>query len=83
MSFTNLGLNESLLKAISDQGYSSPTPIQKQAIPIILKGRDVLAGAQTGTGKTAGFTLPLLQILSDKKHTSNKHKLYQISTYIP
>ena len=65
MSFTNLGLNESLLKAIKEQGYTSPTPIQKQAIPVVIEGKDVLAAAQTGTGKTAGFTLPLLERLSE------------------
>jgi len=65
MSFTNLGLNESLLKAIKDQGYDTPTPIQKQAIPVVIEGKDVLAAAQTGTGKTAGFTLPLLERLSE------------------
>ncbi len=64
MSFDNLGLMAELLRAVSEQGYSEPTPIQHQAIPVILAGRDVLAGAQTGTGKTAGFTLPLLQRLS-------------------
>ena len=58
MSFNNLGLNESLLKAIKDQGYDTPTPIQKQAIPVVIEGRDVLAAAQTGTGKTAGFIEP-------------------------
>ena len=65
MAFTNLGLNESLLRAIKDQGYDTPTPIQKQAIPLIIEGKDVLAAAQTGTGKTAGFTLPLLERLSE------------------
>jgi len=65
MSFTNLGLNESLLKAVKDQGYETPTPIQKQAIPVVIEGKDVLAAAQTGTGKTAGFTLPLLERLSE------------------
>ena len=64
MSFTTLGLSEPLLRAITDQGYTTPTPIQKQAIPLVLEGKDVLAGAQTGTGKTAGFTLPLLELLS-------------------
>ncbi|MEA3383878.1 MAG: DEAD/DEAH box helicase [Campylobacterota bacterium] len=72
MSFSKLGLNESLLKAISDEGYTTPTPIQKQAIPVILDRKDILAGAQTGTGKTAGFTLPLLQILSDNKNRDNQ-----------
>jgi ATP-dependent RNA helicase RhlE len=64
MPFSSLGLSAELVRAVSDQGYSEPTPVQRQAIPIILAGRDVLAGAQTGTGKTAGFTLPLLQRLN-------------------
>jgi len=66
MGFTKLGLSKPILKAIQDQGYDKPTPIQKQSIPIILKQQDVLAGAQTGTGKTAGFTLPMLELLSKK-----------------
>ncbi len=65
MSFTTLGLCKPILKAIKETGYTTPTPIQKQAIPTILEGKDVLAGAQTGTGKTAGFTLPILQLLQD------------------
>ncbi len=63
MSFDTLGLSAELLRAVGEQGYTEPTPIQRQAIPVILRGRDVLAGAQTGTGKTAGFTLPVLQRL--------------------
>src|ERR1700731_1419748 len=63
MSFKNLGLQKELLQAIDEQGYTETTPIQTQAIPLILKGSDILAGAQTGTGKTASFTLPLLQLL--------------------
>lgn len=63
MSFESLGLMAELHRAVSEKGYSSPTPIQKQAIPVVLQGRDLMAGAQTGTGKTAGFTLPLLQRL--------------------
>jgi ATP-dependent RNA helicase RhlE len=63
MSFDSLGLRAELLRAVSEQGYSEPTPIQKQAIPLILEGQDIMGGAQTGTGKTAGFTLPLLQRL--------------------
>jgi ATP-dependent RNA helicase RhlE len=63
MSFDSLGLKPELLRAVADKGYTEPTPIQLQAIPAVLSGRDVLAGAQTGTGKTAGFTLPLLQKL--------------------
>src|SRR5512140_908209 len=64
MSFSKLGLSEALLRAVADEGYSVPTPIQAQAIPLVLAGGDVLAGAQTGTGKTAGFVLPMLQRLS-------------------
>ncbi|MCW8943048.1 MAG: DEAD/DEAH box helicase, partial [Gammaproteobacteria bacterium] len=63
MSFESLGLMAELHRAVSEKGYSSPTPIQKQAIPVVLQGRDLMGGAQTGTGKTAGFTLPLLQRL--------------------
>ncbi|AXO81403.1 ATP-dependent RNA helicase RhlE [Olleya aquimaris] len=65
MSFQSLGLSEALLKAISKKGYTTPSPIQAKAIPPVLEGHDVLASAQTGTGKTAGFTLPLLHILSE------------------
>ncbi len=64
MTFDNLGLTTDLLRAVADQGYTKPTPIQQQAIPPILQGQDIFASAQTGTGKTAGFTLPLLQRLS-------------------
>jgi ATP-dependent RNA helicase RhlE len=64
MTFQSLGLMAELLRAVSDEGYTTPTPIQQQAIPPILEGRDIFASAQTGTGKTAGFTLPLLQRLS-------------------
>jgi ATP-dependent RNA helicase RhlE len=63
MSFDILGLKPELLRAVAEKGYTVPTPIQNEAIPAVLAGRDVLAGAQTGTGKTAGFTLPLLQLL--------------------
>jgi ATP-dependent RNA helicase RhlE len=63
-SFDTLGLSGELLRAVGEQGYTEPTPIQRKAIPVILQGRDVMAGAQTGTGKTAGFTLPLLQRLN-------------------
>ena len=63
MHFTDLGLAEPLLRAIHEQGYDTPTPIQAQAIPAVLKGGDVMGGAQTGTGKTAGFVLPMLQRL--------------------
>ncbi|MFL1013509.1 DEAD/DEAH box helicase [Flavisericum labens] len=65
MSFQSLGLSEALLKAVDQKGYTNPSPIQQKAIPPVLQGKDVLASAQTGTGKTAGFTLPLLHILSE------------------
>ncbi|MEA3097367.1 DEAD/DEAH box helicase, partial [Caballeronia mineralivorans] len=65
MSFDSLGLSEPLLRAVNELGYTVPTPIQLQAIPAVLNGGDLLAGAQTGTGKTAGFTLPILQRLSE------------------
>jgi ATP-dependent RNA helicase RhlE len=67
MSFESLGLAEPILRAIADTGYETPTPIQAQAIPLVLQGIDLLAGAQTGTGKTAGFTLPLLHLMSQPK----------------
>ena len=69
MSFSSLGLSEQLVRATSDQGYETPSPIQQQAIPAVLSGKDVMAAAQTGTGKTAGFTLPLLQRLAEKPRT--------------
>lgn len=69
-SFEALGLTAELLRAVSARGYSCPTPIQAQGIPLILEGRDVLAGAQTGTGKTAAFTLPLLQRLDGQPRTT-------------
>jgi ATP-dependent RNA helicase RhlE len=68
MKFTDLGLAEPLLRAVREQGYDTPTPIQAQAIPAVLRGGDLLAGAQTGTGKTAGFTLPLLHRLAAAGH---------------
>ena len=75
MKFTDLGLNESLLKAVKEQGYTTPTPIQQQAIPVVIEGRDVLAAAQTGTGKTAGFTLPLLERLSQTHPRMQKKQI--------
>jgi ATP-dependent RNA helicase RhlE len=64
MSFAALGLSDPILKAVTDKGYNTPSPIQVQAIPAVLQGSDIMAAAQTGTGKTAGFTLPLLEMLS-------------------
>ena len=74
MSFEPLGLQAELLRAVSEKGYTSPTPIQLQAIPFILSGRDIMGGAQTGTGKTAGFTLPLLQRLMTSTIPVNGHR---------
>ncbi len=71
MAFKKLGLLPELIRAIADKGYTEPTPIQSQAIPIILEGSDLLAGSQTGTGKTAGFTLPLLHNLMKKARTGS------------
>lgn len=75
MSFTSLGLSESILKAVADQGYETPSAIQEQAIPAVISGRDVMAAAQTGTGKTAGFTLPILQRLSDNPVKRNGNQV--------
>ena len=69
MKFTELGLVPEILRAVADQGYEIPTPIQAQAIPVVLSGRDLMACAQTGTGKTAGFTLPILNRLAQDKST--------------
>ncbi len=68
MDFASLGLSAPILEAVAEQGYKTPTPIQQQAIPAIIKGQDVMAAAQTGTGKTAGFILPVLEILSEKEN---------------
>src|SRR5690554_637397 len=73
MTFNTLGLSEPILKAINKKGYTEPSPIQCKAIPPILEGMDVLASAQTGTGKTAGFTLPVLQLLSQEQHLRQRH----------
>ena len=73
MLFNQLGLSAELLRAVDEKGYQEATPIQQQAIPLILEGRDVLAGAQTGTGKTAGFTLPLLHRLQHS--TENRRSI--------
>ena len=73
-NFNELGLSEPILRAISDAGYTIPTPIQAKAIPQVLSGGDLLAGAQTGTGKTAGFTLPILHLLSQKARNADALK---------
>ncbi len=73
MSFETLNLNAQILRAVKEEGYSEPTPIQAEAIPTIIEGRDILAAAQTGTGKTAAFTLPMLQKLSSKKGEGKRY----------
>ena len=74
MSFNNLGLRAELVRAVSEKGYDVPTPIQAQAIPLVLEGRDLMGSAQTGTGKTAGFTLPLLQRLANRQPPQDKRR---------
>jgi ATP-dependent RNA helicase RhlE len=83
MTFEQLGLTELLLKAVADQGYLIPTPIQQNAIPLILEGKDVLAGAQTGTGKTASFTLPLLQRLAENHDPHQKPHTIRALILVP
>jgi ATP-dependent RNA helicase RhlE len=83
MSFDSLGLSAELLRAVREQGYDQPTPIQTRAIPLILQGRDLMAGAQTGTGKTAGFTLPLLQQLHSRPATARKPKAIRALVLTP
>jgi ATP-dependent RNA helicase RhlE len=75
MSFDTLGLSAELLRAVAEEGYDTPTPIQSQAIPVILQGKDVMAGAQTGTGKTAAFALPILQLLSENRPLGRRPRL--------
>jgi ATP-dependent RNA helicase RhlE len=82
MQFTDLNLSAALLKAIADKGYTTPSPIQLQAIPAVLGGRDLMAAAQTGTGKTAGFTLPLLQLLTDGAANGRKVQPNQVRALI-
>lgn len=83
MSFESLGLSAELLRALGEQGYTTPTPIQQQAIPVILGGRDVLAAAQTGTGKTAGFTLPMLQRLAKGTDAGRRAKQPRALVLVP
>ena len=75
MLFSDLHLSAPLLKAVLEEGYTHPTPVQEKAIPAILQGRDILAGAQTGTGKTAGFTLPILELLSKQPRAKGKNPI--------
>ncbi|CAN5115401.1 DEAD/DEAH box helicase [soil metagenome] len=83
MSFASLGLHESILRAVTERGYEIPTPIQAQAIPAVLSGRDLLAGAQTGTGKTAGFTLPILQRLITQPIQGAAKKHVRVLVLVP
>ena len=75
MSFKNIGLKETILKALQQKGYKNPTPIQELGISSIMKNKDVMAAAQTGTGKTACFTLPILEILSNRNENKKSHEL--------
>jgi ATP-dependent RNA helicase RhlE len=80
MTFESLGLSTSILKAVAEKGYTTPSPIQVQTIPVILKGGDIMACAQTGTGKTAGFVLPMLQLLGERPVARSNHALALIVT---
>ncbi len=85
MSFDQLGLVPELVRVVADQGYTEPTPVQAEAIPLVLAGRDVLAGAQTGTGKTAAFVLPILQLLHANRAAAEQQPApgNGLPTYIP
>ena len=74
MNFEDLNLIEPIKRALKDEGYTTPTPIQEQAIPILLKGKDLLGCAQTGTGKTAAFAIPILQLLEEKRQLEKGRK---------
>src|SRR5512135_2857093 len=83
MSFDQLGLSAALLRAVNDLGYTQPTPIQQRAIPAVHEGRDLLAAAQTGTGKTAAFALPLLQRLDEENPTPRGHRAPRLLVLVP
>ena len=83
MLFTDLGLSEPILRAIAEEGYTTPTPIQEKSIPAVLKGGDLLAAAQTGTGKTAGFTLPILQRLTSSPKTGTGKRQLRVLILTP
>ena len=75
MHFNELNIIDPILKAIEEEGYTTPTPIQEQAIPLVLEGNDLMGCAQTGTGKTAAFSIPILQLLSQNKEYTGKKKI--------
>ena len=85
MTFDSLGLDSRILSALKKQGYTSPTPIQAQSIPLLLNGHDLLGTAQTGTGKTAAFTIPIIQQIlqspSKKRRINRKYKKYVSSIF--
>ncbi len=90
MTFDKLGLSADILRAVAEQGYTKPTPVQAQAIPVILEGHDILIGAQTGTGKTAGFTLPMLALLgregakrSDAERRGERRRIIRVLVLVP
>lgn len=83
MTFDKLGLSPEILRAVSDQGYSKPTPVQAQSIPVTLEGHDIMAAAQTGTGKTAGFTLPMLEILNREHAERGGHRAIRVLVLTP
>ncbi len=82
MNFDELNLAPAILKAVREQGYETPTPIQQQAIPAVLAGQDLLAGAQTGTGKTAAFTLPMLHKLTMSCSATNRFGVFGIRALV-
>lgn len=75
MPFSKLGLSDPIVKAVTELGYETPTPIQEKAIPVILTGKNLIAAAQTGTGKTASFVLPIIQMLSEEQHTVRRKRI--------
>lgn len=83
MSFKNLGLQQEILKALEEKGYTEATPIQLTAVPLIIEGHDILASAATGTGKTAGFTLPLLQVLVNRKKSEPRRRIVRALILTP
>jgi ATP-dependent RNA helicase RhlE len=83
MKFESLNIIEPILKSLKEEGYTIPTPIQVQAIPIVLNGTDLIGCAQTGTGKTAAFAVPILQILSKNKNFDRKRKIRSLSSHRP